>query len=701
MTLTVSEVIEKALEGLELEDINAIEAADKYLYISEDGGVVKFRSDLVPYMIKPILYSFSRLYRENVVCAAARSGKSKALIEAVVAFRAWQLPSNILCVYPTKVGAQKYSKTEIDRMIRATKFMRRLRTNRLQDIGINEKRFKNATVLRVDSATDDALSQVGYGLVAFTDYDRSGDDGTGGGESEGSKFSRGSTRTKSDRSSGMCIAESSPSRTPYKDQSNLGEHELPRADGIAGLYNEGTRHWYYWNCPECDKWIKCEFALLKWKKGKPDTVHAECPHCEAKFVNSDQYELNLNGDYFRPREIDKFGNRTGEKPPEPIQRGRCSWHFSGVNAFLNKWVDLAAMYETAISHYDKTGDDSKLQAFWNTEEGIPFIPPIRESDLTVDKLLSREHGHLIKQGVAPRDTRFLVACVDVQGGKFARFEVNVFAVNHLMQWQPIDMFSITHNNENIVAGEPQQVKPEVNVEDWHVLTERVIQKQYTVDGDTSGKTLVPAFTMCDSGGSAADLGASKGNTTFNAYEYFRYLESVEMAHRFILIKGNPNAFKGEKADRFVRETFPESDNQEHEYAARGDVPLLNLNSNRLKSLVYGSLMRSDSEQSRYFRRPAKWCSKDWYSGLLSEELNEKGEWKFDGNAGNEPFDLSAYLFACLWHNDVHTWHFDGDEDVWAKPLQSNVNFQYPHEHSFEIESEDMSDDYEGYTPSAF
>ena len=44
MMLTMSEIIERALDGLELEDIDAVEAADKYLYISEDGGVVKFRS---------------------------------------------------------------------------------------------------------------------------------------------------------------------------------------------------------------------------------------------------------------------------------------------------------------------------------------------------------------------------------------------------------------------------------------------------------------------------------------------------------------------------------------------------------------------------------------------------------------------------------------------------------------------------------
>lgn len=699
MSVTMSSIIAKAVRGLEIEDIDAVEAADKYLYISEDGGVTKFRSDLVPYMIKPILYSFSRLYREVIVCAPARSGKSKALLEAVMSYRAWQLPSNILAVFPTKVGATKYSKTELDRMVSATPFMKRLKSTRAQDQGILEKRFKNGSIFYVDSATDDALSQRGYGLVMFTDYDRSSDDGSGAGGSEGSKFSRGSTRTKSDRSSGMCIAESSPSRIPSKNQDNLEQHELPRADGIAGLYNEGTRHVYYWKCDECEKHMMCDWSLLKWKKGDPESAYIKCPHCPARYDNTHQYHLNLNGDYFQEGEIDKFGNRTGKTPKAPLQRGRASFHFSGVCAFLNKWNEMVASYETAMSHWDKTGDDSKLQAFWNTENGRPFVPPHREGDLTVEKLMAREHPFLLPQAVAPRDTRFLVASVDVQGGKFGRFEVNVFAVNHLMQWMPIDAFAITHNHDNVVAGEPQPVKPEANHEDWHVLVDRVICKQYKVDGHDD-KTLIPAFTICDSGGSAEDLGASKGNTTFNAYQFYRDLEEMDIEHRFILVKGNPNAFRGERSDQMCRMTYPESADKDHPFHASGDIPLLNLNSNRLKSLVYSSLLRESQEQSRYFRRPSKWCERDWYVGLLCEEQNNKGHWTFEGS-GNEPFDLSAYLFAALWEKGVMAWRFDGDEESWAMPLHLNVNFKHPDEHSYTPREEEFEEDYGGYTSDVF
>ncbi|MDG3089117.1 phage terminase large subunit family protein, partial [Vibrio hannami] len=696
----VSSIVKDVLESMQLENIDAVESADKYLYISEDGGVVKFKADIIPYMIKPILYSFSRLYRELIVCAPARSGKSKSLVEAVIAYRAWQLPSNILAVFPTQTGARKYSKTELDRMINATEFLRRLKTSRAQDLGIEQKNLKNGTQIYTDSATAEALAVRGYGLVIFTDYDRSSDDGTGSGDSEASKFSRGSARTKSDRSSGTCIAEGSPSRMPYKKQDNLGEHELPRCEGVAGLYNEGTRHWYYWQCPECGQWMKCHFGLMKWTKGQPESAHCECPHCEAKFTMKDRYDLNLNGDYFQEGEIDKSGNRTGKKPKPPQKMNRVSFHFSGVNSYWNDWVEMVAAFESGHQRYDKTGDDGELQVFWNTDEGIPFIPPERDSDLTIDKLKARHHEYLLPKGVAPSDTRCVIACVDVQGGKFARFVVNVFAVNDRMQWQPIDEFEITHNPDRVEAGEPQKVKPETYDEDWRVLIDRVMNKEYEIQG-LADKTIIPAYVMCDSGGSADKDADTKGNTTFNAYEFHRYLVEIGLDYRFRLVKGNPRAFKGDNTDKFTRLTYPVSDNQEHDFAADGDVPLLQLNSNKLKRLVYSCLTKESDSDYRYFRRPV-WADEAYFSGLLAEEMDDKGVWHFDGS-GNEPFDLAAYLQACLWERGVTTINFDGDEPDWCRPLHLNVNVADKGSHSLYLEEEDDYYEYDsgGYIPDAF
>lgn len=698
MTMTVSDIVNKTLDDIELENIDAVEAADKYLFISEDGGVVKFKADIIPYMIKPILFSFSRLYREVIVCAPARSGKSKSLVEAVVAYRSWQLPSNILILFPTQTGAEEYSGLELNRMIKATPFMNKLRTSRSQDNGVKKKKLKNGTQIKVDSARDEALAVRGYGLVVFTDYDRAPDDGSGGGQTEGSKFSRGSERTKTDRSSGTCIAEGSPSRMPYKKQENLGAHELPRSDGVAGLYNEGTRHWFYWHCPNCKKAIKCEFGLLKWTKGKPDSAHCECPHCEEKFTMADRYQLNLNGDYYQEGEIDKSGNRTGKKPRKPQKMNRVSFHFSGINSYWNKWEEMAAAFESAVSRYEKTGDDSELQSFWNTNEGIPFIPPERETDLTIEKLKARHHEYLLPRGVAPADTRAVIACVDVQGGKFARFVVNVFSINERLQWQTIDEFEITHNPDRVEAGEPQKVKPETYDEDWQVLINRVMQKEYEIQG--SEKTIIPAYTMCDSGGSS-DKDVEKGNTTFNAYEFHRYLEEIGLDYRFRLIKGNPKAFTGvENGDKFTRLTWPVSDNQEHDFAADGDVPLLQLNSNKLKRMVYSCLTKEKDTDFRYFRRPL-WADDEYYTGMLAEEMDDKGVWHFDGS-GNEPFDLASYLFACLWERGLMTLNFDGDEPDWCQPFHLNVNVADKGAHEL---YQDDDDYYEhesgGYIPDAF
>ncbi|WP_193775302.1 terminase gpA endonuclease subunit, partial [Vibrio vulnificus] len=76
-------------------------------------------------------------------------------------------------------------------------------------------------------------------------------------------------------------------------------------------------------------------------------------------------------------------------------------------------------------------------------------------------------------------------------------------------------------------------------------------------------------------------------------------------------------------------------------AARGDIPLLNINSNVVKSSVYSSMMNEQSDSPRYFRPPF-WAKQDWYNGLLSEEKNDKGHWYCPKGKNNEPFDHAQY-----------------------------------------------------------
>ncbi len=668
---SIRAVINEAAEVVEVEEIDAVTACDTYLYIADAGGVVKFDSSIATYMRKPLLAAFERMCQEIALMGSARSTKTKTLLDGVVFYRVWQNPGDILLIFASQRTAHGYSDKELGRMVLNTEPIKKLMTGNRHDNGIERKRFRNDSTVTINSPTNDALSAQGYAVVIFTDYDRSEDDGTGAGGSEGDKFARGAKRTLQSGSDGICIAEASPSRIPVKDQEGLKPHQAPRAGGITGLYNEGSCEVWYWNCPNCDKWYPVKWELLTWDDKDEHSVRANCPHCSHEMQPTDKYELNLAGDYMYPSEVDELGNRQDITPPN--NRRRSFW-FEGVCASFNDWSEMVREYLNAWEYYEQFGDESKLQAFFNTTVGRPYTPIAVESELTGERLQERATGYQLPQGVAPADTRFLLATIDVQGGANSRFDVQVTAFAEHCQWQPIDRFQILLNEQRTEAGEPQRVQPHVYVDDWLPIIDKVINKEYTIDG--TDLTIVPRLTLCDSGGSDNEDG--EGNTTFHAYQFYRELQKKGLESRFLLLKGNPRAFREKEWDGWTKISEPDS-SSDHPMAARGDIPLLNINSNVVKSSVYSSMMNEQSDSPRYFRPPF-WAKQDWYNGLLSEEKNDKGHWYCPKGKNNEPFDHAQYAFAGLWHTRAMAIDWNKPPN-WAAPLNINVNVSRRGEHT--------------------
>ena len=667
------DLLSEAFAAYSVEEIGVTEAINKYLFISDGSNITKFRLDIVPYMIKPILAAFDRRYKGVIVVAPARSSKTKSLIEGVTFYRAVYQPSDMLLVFATGTKAHAYSKKEYDRMVRSTTPMQNITTGKKHDQGIEMRVFKNGSVIEFRSGTNDALSALGYGVVIFTDYDRSPDDGTGSGDSEGSKFDRGIKRTLSEGSNGICIAESSPSRLPSKDQEGLEPHELPRATGIAGLYNSGNRQMYYWQCPDDDHWFMASSDHLVWDTENKVKPYVQCPHCERKIKFHERE--NLVGDYMFPNEVDEDGNRQEIEHPD---KSIASFHFEGVVAAFNSWDEMVQEYETAQNHFDRTGDESRLQSYTNTTVGKPYIPKMRETDLTIDMLMSRTHPYELPKGIAPEDTRFLLATVDIQNGATARIDVQVTAITDREQWQPIDSFSITESPYRKELDRSLRIEPETYSDDWRAIYDQVMIREYEIAGST--KTIIPAFTLCDSGGTKDDNGT--GNTTFNAYQFYRWLQTNGGSARFRLVKGNPRAFKDALHDGWSRISYPNS-SKDHKFAARGDIPLLNLNSNVLKNTVYTSMKIVGFDESRMFRPPTGWATYEWYESLLSEEIDDYGNWQKQFNKPNENFDHAQYVFAALDFLGVFTegWDWTNPKE-WARPIsEGNINVKEKGTHS--------------------
>lgn len=134
------------------------------------------------------------------------------------------------------------------------------------------------------------------------------------------------------------------------------------------------------------------------------------------------------------------------------------------------------------------------------------------------------------------------------------------------------------------------------------------------------------FTACDSGGRAG--------VTNMAYTYYRNLVEENLHRRFILLKGDPKPNQPR-----TRISYPDSQKKDNKAGARGDIPLLLLNSNLLKDDIYGRFDCLEPGKGMY--RFPDWLSDSFFAELCVEVRTDKG-WENLVGHSNEAWDLSYY-----------------------------------------------------------
>ncbi|HSU67753.1 MAG TPA: terminase gpA endonuclease subunit, partial [Tepidisphaeraceae bacterium] len=225
------------------------------------------------------------------------------------------------------------------------------------------------------------------------------------------------------------------------------------------------------------------------------------------------------------------------------------------------------------------------------------------------------------------DVRFLVATVDVQNNAF------VVHVHGILPGEPFDMcvvdrFQIRKSRRFDAQGDALWVKPSSYLEDWNEIYEQVMQRTYPL-GDGSGRRMAVRMTGCDSGG--------REGVTTNGYNFYRLLRQDSRSGRFHLLKGDPLASRPR-----AQITFPDSNRRDRLAAARGDVPVMLLNSNVLKDSLRGRIEVTVPGKGMF--RFGRWLPDAFFSELCSEVRGDKG-WTNPRNLRNEAWDLAYYAIG--------------------------------------------------------
>lgn len=626
------------------ERLSVSAAAEKYRYVNQPGAYIgPWKNATTPYMVEPMDTFASRNYDGLIFVGPAQSAKTDSLVINTVAYSVKVDPMDMMLVCPTMTAARDFSIRRIDRLNRHSKAIGEMQMPGADADNKFDKMYSNGMLLTLSYPSPTELAGKPIGRVVLTDRDRMPDDVDGDGE----PFDLASKRTTTFGSYAMTVAESSPSR-PVTDPKWIPStpHEAPPATGIVGLYNRGDRRRWYWPCPHCGKYFEGKFEHLEWDADLPGsnydkaaTVRMICPHCASRIHSDERSEMQFWGIWVKDGQgIDDRGRLIGEGMRTKI----ASFWLRGVAAAFASWRKLVNSYLDAMDDYERTRSEEALTKFYNNDLGEPYYPKSL-SDIRLPEVLKSRAEPLAERCV-PAGVRFLVATIDVQKNMFI---AQVFGILPGSPFDSIliDRFDVRKSKRTDDDGERLWVKPSAYLEDWDELIGRVIEKEYLLDDD-SGRTMGIRQVGCDSGG--------KEGVTTMAYNFYRKLREENLHRRFILLKGasSPNVPR-------TRITYPDSNRRDSKAAARGDVPVMMLNSNVLKDDLNGRLDCIEPGKGMY--RMPNWLSDSFYNELCSEYREGEG-WKNASGARNEAWDLSYYMIALCVSELIRVEHLN-----WANP----------------------------------
>ncbi len=613
------------------ERIRVSEAAQRHVRLrTASGGTEAWSPAVTPYMVEPMDRLTSRRYQAVVFVGPARTGKTGGLL-GFVGYVMKCDPSDMLIVHMTQQKAAKFSKKELRRLFRDSASLRREISPRAQDDNTFDKFFRSGSALYIGYPAASQLSADTLKYVALTDYDRMPESVDG----EGSPFQLARKRTQTYLSRGMTYVETSPGFDVIDAKwTSQSPHEAPPTKGALALYNLGTRCRLYLPCPHCGAYFMepmtaqgFDFAHQRDLLGATiadnyGPVRLACAAGCGALITEDHKDAMLKASLWAPDGCAiEHGRVVGEVRDAPY----ATYWLSGAAARYQSWEEIVRNYLMAERIYDTTGDEEHLRNTTTQDMGGPFLSRALQAERDGGELMARRESYpraLVVSGV-----RFLLANVDIQGGKDKRFVVQVIGYGVAMESWLIDRFSIRYLDQE----EEIRINPASNIEHWDALLEQVMARTYPLDDD-SGREMPVHLTICDSGG--------EDGVTDRAYDFYRALRRRGQARRFMLVKGS-----GSRTAARVQETYPDNRaRKDRKAGARGDVPVWQINTNLLKDAVSNNMGREEPGPG-YMHWP-DWLKQWFFDELTAENRQDDGAWDKIGSR-NETFDLYVYGYAGL------------------------------------------------------
>lgn len=642
------------------ERLTVSQAAEKYRKLNNPGQYIgPWKNSMAPYLTEIMDEMGSLEFTGLVFAGPARCGKSDIFFNWLASTAICD-PADMMLVHMTQSTARDWSQGDLRKFFRHSKDVGERVVPGRQNMNVHDIRFLSGMRLLVKWPTITELSGKTLQRVWFMDYDRMTQDV----DKEGPPFDLGRKRTGTVGRYGMTVAESSPGyeiQNPRWSPSPEAPHEAPPTQGILALYNRGDRRRWQFRCVECGGAFEPHFNHLNYPDSADhveasEMVTMNCPLCGFSHTHEPgpgqpgKHGLNLGGKWIKEGQIWlPDGSVEGVARKSDI----ASFWLPGVAAAFADWKSLVFKWLKANEEYEKTGDLGALKATVNTDQGYPFKSPLAGSDMLPEDLKNRAKD--FGDRVVPAGVRFLISTIDVQRYSFV---VQVHGISEGGDVTIIDRFSIRKSDRLDDDGDPLTVQPASYIEDWKLLIPAVIEKTYPLDDDT-GRRMAVKVIGCDSAG--------RDGTTSMAYAFWRYLrDEYQGQHhmRFQLLKGDP-----QNSSPRVRMSYPDSQRKDRHAGARGEIPVMMINSLLMKDMAHAMLGREEDGGGK-INFPL-WLQSWFYSELTAEIRTSKG-WENPKKHRNEAWDLLVYCVALAIGPKVRIERLDWqDPPLWAEEWDKN------------------------------
>lgn len=628
------------------ERLSVSEAAAKYRRLSNDITSGPWDNDVAPYLVEIMDTMESLDFTGLVFVGPARCGKSEPFFNWLI-YSAKCDPADMMFIGMTQSVARDWSQGDLRKAIRQSPALADTIIPGKQNINTEVVRFKSGMRLLIKWPSITELSGKTLRRVWLADYDRMDMNVEG----QGAPWPLAKKRTQTARRRGMTVGEGSPGfevLDPHFQPKT--PHEAPPTVGLLSVYNTGDRRRWYVPCAQCNEYFEPDFDKLEWPKDedmsvaeKAANVRMICPECGFPHTHDadptakpipqpGKYGLNKKGKWLRDgQKITADGIVVGKGEESEV----ASFWLKGPAAAFVTWRELVQRYLEAFREYEKTMDHETLKAVVNVDLGLPFLPPSLTSERTPEQLRARSLGNdwgTEEEPHVPEGVRYLTAAVDVQDSP-GRFVVQIHGHAPGGDIKIIDRFTLRKAPRLDSEGHPYPLKPGSYLEDWDVLITDVMRRTYPlIDG--SGRRMPIKFTVCDSAG-------AKG-VTARAYEFVRKLRNEHpntFFQVFHLVKGMSTV----EAPR-AKIGYPDSGRKDRNAGARGEIAILELNVNALKTQLDGMLDRTEpgGGMISFASHLKLW----FYQELCVEVYDKKTRrWENARSLRNESTDLLVYTLG--------------------------------------------------------